>query len=94
MGCLSFSDVHVKKENMNVIFVFSFCHPVAEADLFDFVRFQICNGDLRVLSDVLSELRLIKQTKVFFIHNQIENVNNETVHVLVLLKIYICMGNL
>ena len=69
MGGFFFSDAHVKEKNMSAVFVPSFCHPVAEADLLDFVRFQTCNGDLGVLGDALSELGLIRQIKAFFMYS-------------------------
>ena len=94
MGYLLFSNMHVKKENMNAVLVPSFCHPVIKANLFSFMRFQTCNDDLGVLSDALSELGLIRQIKVFLMHSQTEDVNNEIVHILMLLKMYICMSNL
>ena len=90
----SFPNIHVKKENMSVIFVPSFCHSVAEADLLSLVRFQTCNNDSGVLSNALPELKLIKQIKAFFVHNQIENVSNETIYISVLLKMYICINDL
>ena len=94
MGHFSFSDVHVREENMSVIFVPSFCHFIVKADLLDLVRFQTCNSDLRILGDALSELGLIKQTKAFLIYSQTEDVSDEIVYIPVLLKIYICMGDL
>ena len=94
MDGFSFSNAHIKEENINAVFVPSFCHPVAEADLFNFMRFQTCNGDSGILSDALPELRLIKQTKAFLMHSQTENVSDKIIHISVLLKMYICISNL
>ena len=93
MDHFPFPDTHVKKENMSAVLVPSFCHPIIKADLLNLVRFQTCNSDSEVLSDALSELRLIKQTKVFFIYSQTENVSNETIHIPVSLKMYICIND-
>ena len=93
MGGLPFPNMHVREENIDAVLVPSFCHPVTKADLLDFMGFQTCNDDLRVLSDVLPELGLIRQTKAFFVHSQTENVSDETVHVSVLLKVYVCMSD-